>query len=914
MEVHDQRQPPPTRRELLKQAASSGLVVINYLQGDRASAKSKKTPSSSEKASPLIAGRHHRLEGRAKVTGAKLYGRDFRAKDLSGWPKAERVAVILRTPLAGKILRGIDTARLRTLLGDVSLITGDDLARWGVEAAPPFLMPTLYVRSQSVPDYLGQPIALLSFKSVAAYLEAKPHLTTLSQIIQWGDKQPPPERPPYGTSRFVYYTDRAGQEEFSYVKDGPWTSPWEAPDQHGSPNAKASYYIEKIKADLSNSAWRVFRKTYETQSTDPMFMEPECGLAWYDAARHTLHLTLGTQSPQDDGDAVLSFFHHAKTLSVKKVVINCCYPGGGFGGRDGSDFPLHLAIAAVSEPNVTHRIIHSRFEQFQAGIKRHPAKLTLELAIDADGRFQALLSNLELDGGGQNNYSFAVQNVGARNATSAYRFPRSCVESIARASTAIPAGSVRGFGSFQSTFALECLIDEAAHQLGIDPIDLRLRNLVSGIEPVHTGTIVAHPIRSDEVLKAAQNSRIWQQRHTAKTTLATPQTLYGVGLALGVKSFGKNPGDAVVAGLTMDPHGRLLLLTNSVDMGNGTATTLPLSIVDLLGRPADDIKIGATTEFDPLQLAGPKAKDEADQEKLAKNPFWVPYRAMSTAASAGAYHMRHAVREAARVILQCGLWPAACAILGLKGEDRNWNPAHITWHSEGLVYRGMRPIPFAALAKKAYSLKLATGALIHAFYRSRWAQATFTIKDASYRAEIDALAIRWGSGRFAAIPRTAVDFPPFRTLMAGANRYTPYAIVIGVEVSRTTGEVKVVEAESFLACGPITLAPIVEGQMEGAFAMGVGQALTESFPIDEAGPGQGDWNLHRYRVPLASDCALGKTKFNILPPHPEEDPRGMAEVTFNPIPAAIVNAIADATGKWLRRLPLTSDDVKAALA
>jgi CO/xanthine dehydrogenase Mo-binding subunit len=456
-------------------------------------------------------------------------------------------------------------------------------------------------------------------------------------------------------------------------------------------------------------------------------------------------------------------------------------------------------------------------------------------------------------------------------------------------------------------------LDEAADAIGIDAIDLRLNNILTDQDPVHTGAGLAYHIHTDEVLKAARESRLWKERQAAKKKAAKDQTAYGIGFALGVKSFGKNPGDAVVAGITMDPQGRLLLLTNSVDMGNGTTTTLPLSLVDILGRPADDVKIGATSEFDPLQLEGPKAKDEAHQQELAKNPFWVPYKAMSTAASAGAYHMRHAAREAAKVLMQWGLWPAACAILGLKPKDSVWDPQQMSWTPKGLVYKKMRPIAFASLARKAHDLGLVTGALVHGFYRTRWVRATFPVDGQSYSAEIDGLALRHGSGEFRAVARNMVDFPPFRTQMAGANRYTPYGVVLAVEVARDTGEVKVVDAETFLHCGPVTLGPIVHGQMEGGFAMGIGQALTEGFPRTDGGPGQGDWNLHRYRVPLAGDCALGKASFNILPPHPEDDPRGMAEVVFNPVPAAIVNAVAHATGRRLRRLPLTPDDVKAAL-
>lgn len=905
--------PMASRREFLKQAATtgSGVVVVHYLDGQEAwGAQGGRSPKGLKQ--PVTDNfRSHRYEGRAKVMGAKIYGRDFRAKDLKGWPEVERRTVIIRAPLATKVFRSVDLERLSREYGGPALVTGDDLANWGVEAGLPFLMPTFYVRSGAVPDYLGQPVALLSFTSTSEYLAVKSKLQDVSGLLQWGEDKAPNSRPPYGTTRFVRYEGANGQEEFSFVKDGPWSPPWEESDPNGSPNARASAYTQRIESDLTHPDWRIFQQIYETQSVDPMFMEPECGLSWYESESQTLHLTLGTQSPQDDGDAILHFFSKATTPPIKKVAINCCYPGGGFGGRDSSDFPLHLAIAAMAEPDVAHRIIHSRYDQFQSGIKRHPSKVDLLVALDQKGKLQALKSIMELDGGGQNNYSFAVQNVGARNASGGYRFPRSWVDAVSRPSVAIPAGSVRGFGSFQSSFALECLLDEAAETLGIDAIDLRLNNILSGQDHAHTGAGLAYNIRIGEVLRAARKSRLWQGRHGVKAK--GRESIGGVGFALGVKSFGKNPGDAVVAAITLDHKGRLLLMTNSVDMGNGTATTLPLSLVDILGRPADDIKLGATIDFGPLELVGPKAKDEAHQQELAKNPFWVPYKAMSTAASAGAYTMRHAAREAAKVLMEWGIWPAACAILGLKAKDTVWDPQAVNWSKMGLVYKKMRPIAFEKLAKKAHDLGVVTGAMVHGFYRTRWARASFPIDGKSYESEIDGLALRRGGGEFRAVARSSVDFPPYRTQMEGANRYTPYGVVVAVEVSRNTGEVKVVDAETFLDCGPVTLMPIVEGQMEGGFAMGIGQALTESFPLTDGGPGQGDWNLHRYRVPLAGDCAVGRAKFHILPSDPQDEPRGMAEVVFNPVPAAIVNALAHATGKRLRRLPLTPDAVKAAL-
>lgn len=110
---------------------------------------------------------------------------------------------------------------------------------------------------------------------------------------------------------------------------------------------------------------------------------------------------------------------------------------------------------------------------------------------------------------------------------------------------------------------------------------------------------------------------------------------------------------------------------------------------------------------------------------------------------------------------------------------------------------------------------------------------------------------------------------------------------------------------------PIPL--IVEGQMQGAFAMGIGQTLTESLTDSSNSAGNGGWNLNRYRLPLKADCAVGKARFNIIPPLEDDEPRGISEVVFNPVPAAIVNAIADATGVRFTQLPIKPIDIKGAL-
>jgi CO/xanthine dehydrogenase Mo-binding subunit len=89
--------------------------------------------------------------------------------------------------------------------------------------------------------------------------------------------------------------------------------------------------------------------------------------------------------------------------------------------------------------------------------------------------------------------------------------------------------------------------------------------------------------------------------------------------------------------------------------------------------------------------------------------------------------------------------------------------------------------------------------------------------------------------------------------------------------------------------------------------------LLEDLPAYEDGAGNGIWNLHRYHVPLSGDVALGRVERVILPPDSDDAPaRGIAEVGMIPVPPAIGNAVAHATGVRFRRLPITAEAVRAA--
>jgi CO/xanthine dehydrogenase Mo-binding subunit len=217
------------------------------------------------------------------------------------------------------------------------------------------------------------------------------------------------------------------------------------------------------------------------------------------------------------------------------------------------------------------------------------------------------------------------------------------------------------------------------------------------------------------------------------------------------------------------------------------------------------------------------------------------------------------------------------------------------------------------LAAKAHARNGVTGAMTHGFNRWAWSQASFAIGGETWTADIDALALRKGTGQFVRLDRRKVKFPPTDFNRIGTAYTSLCGTLVRIEIERATGALRIAKAYSVLECGQ-TLAPeVVLGQAQGGFAMGVGYALLESLPLYEDGPGNGKWNLGDYLIARGSDLPLSGLEVEILPPaEPNERPKGMAEVVMIPIVPALLNAIFDATGHRFQSLPVTQAMLKGA--
>ena len=200
--------------------------------------------------------------------------------------------MLIRAPDATHVYTELDHSRLSGALKPAVVVTAADLARNGVRV-PEFYAGDLLCPIGKTPLYLGQPVALLIFEDFDAFDQARLALRDAG-VVKFGAETGPVKMPNYGQFRFTRIAGPTpdAPDVYSPVKDG-WVSPgffedtgrpiWaRLPIPSGHAYAEAASYGEKIRAELAanNPALLVLDREFETQSVDPMFLEPESGLAW----------------------------------------------------------------------------------------------------------------------------------------------------------------------------------------------------------------------------------------------------------------------------------------------------------------------------------------------------------------------------------------------------------------------------------------------------------------------------------------------------------------------------------------------------------------------------------------------------------------------------------------------------------
>jgi CO/xanthine dehydrogenase Mo-binding subunit len=696
---------------------------------------------------------------------------------------------------------------------------------------------------------------------------------------------------------------------------------WPAAKENGQAPEQGMYHAGQIRQALDHppANWLVFERSYQSQSVEPGAMEPDNANCWYDPEKQALHIVAASQGPLDVLEGAGEMLAGFKARFPLKQIFIHPMPTVGYGSKDHHLLPFYGIMASLYADGRPVRLANDRYEQFQSGLKRHAFKMNYRFGVDRKtGLFQAFTGDFEANGGGRSNYSPVVANVGATAAQSIYYFPKTDLVAVATATRALDAGSMRGFGTVQTMAATEMAVDEIAGKLGMDAIELRLKNVLKSGMKNTQGAIPAGAIRADEVLRKAQQHPLWVKRAERKAEYEAqhPGRRYGVGFACVQKDYGTGAESSFVK-VELAQDGVVSLWHSGTEIGTGMSTSQATAVTKWLPLPAANAHF-QTTDWDELPMVSsgiPWIMAQAEQDKLAANPRWTPFYASPASATNSAYYYTHGTQEAARTLFMFGLWPAAMAIWseGIAGGQAGSLVVRVEdarWVDGKLSAGGLEALPYQRLVEKAFALGQPTGVVVHVFNRWRWAEADFALGGQTVRLPIDGLSLRKGAGKYEVQDRRKVYFPETRMNNAAVTYYTANGALVELTVDEGSGKVEMLAHHTIIECGSQLTPQLVSGQIQGGTAMGIGHALHEYLPLYEDGPGDGTWNFNRYHVPRAKDVAVWTQTADVLPPiTPTDPPKGLAEVVMIPVVGAIVNALAHATGHHFSELPVTPEKI-----
>jgi CO/xanthine dehydrogenase Mo-binding subunit len=525
-------------------------------------------------------------------------------------------------------------------------------------------------------------------------------------------------------------------------------------------------------------------------------------------------------------------------VPLSRVRVIKPYVGGGFGGK-GDPFPHEMIVAHLARKTGRPvKIRFSREEVFISNHGRHPSRMVLQLGAKKDGTLTALDADITIDGGAYGSFGVVTTYYNGVLLQAPYKLDNFGFRTFRVYTNKPQCGAMRGHGAVNSRFATESLIDDIAHKLKIDPVEMRMKNFLTP----HTLTVGHYRITSngsrESLMKVAEQSE-WKSRH------GNLEFGHGLGVGCGFFISGSalpiiwNELPQSVVHLKVDFDGRVVITSGASDIGQGSDTMLAMIVAEVLGISMEKIFVlAADTLLTPVDMgsyssrvtfmAGNAAKDAA--EKLCNEIIEAVAKAKNSAKEE----------------------------LNLVGER---------------VFNNDKSI------------------------------------DLSWLEAIDILTANRGavsiSGKYIS-PKLGGDFKG-----AGAGLSPSYsfgACTAEVKVDLETGQVKILKVWGAHDCGKAINPMAVEGQLEGSWHMGIGQTLTEQMKYYEGLIMSN--NFLDYKIPTSLDTPDIIT--NIIETNEPEGPFGAKECgegALHPVIPAVANAIFDAVGVRIKKLPIMPEDI-----
>jgi CO/xanthine dehydrogenase Mo-binding subunit len=489
-----------------------------------------------------------RPDGRQKVTGEFAYSSDL-------WLDGMLWGATLRSPHPRALITGIDIGAALALPGVAAVLTSDDVPghkTYGLEHSDQPVLAWDQVRFQ------GEPVALVAADHPEVARRAAARITVAYEVL-----------PPVTDARAA-------------LAPG-------APYLHEGGNLVRHVRIRKGRPDVHADV--VVRGEYQVGMQDQAFLGPESGLA-VPADDGGVDLFVATQWLHVDRGQVAA----SLGLPEDKVRITLSGIGGAFGAREDLSMQIHACMLALRTGKPV-KMVYSREESFFGHVHRHPASLRYEHGSTADGTLVYVRADIVLDGGAYASSSTAVAGNASTLGIGPYEVPHVEMDCYAAYTNNPPCGAMRGFGAVQACFAYEAQMDKLAAVLGMDPVELRIKNAMREGSVMPTGQVV------DSAAPVAEILRLVRARPLPPDPPVTPETaaasgpdlralpggvsntthgegvVRGVGYAVGIKNVGFSEGfdDYSTARVRLELLGgepTVQVHTAAAEVGQGLVTVL----------------------------------------------------------------------------------------------------------------------------------------------------------------------------------------------------------------------------------------------------------------------------------------------------------------------------------------------------
>ncbi|BDU76758.1 xanthine dehydrogenase molybdenum-binding subunit XdhA [Mesoterricola sediminis] len=507
-----------------------------------------------------------RLDAVAKVTGRAQYTDDFHERDML-------VGKVLRSPHAHALVKRMDTSRAKALPGVVAVITPDDLPKikfataghpWSLDPGHRDVEDRLILADKA--RFVGDAVAAVvaedaltaekALKLIEVEWEVLPHVLTAEDAMKEGAP--------------LIHESRPG-------------------------NVVSSFGVQfgDIEAEL-RGADHVIEGDYETSIVQHCHIESMSAFAYVDTDGRVV-VNSSTQIPH----IVRRIVAQSLGLPWGRVKVVKPYIGGGFGNKqDVCVEPLAAAMSLAAHGRPV-RYCLTREEVFIDTRTRHAMKLHLKTAVTRDGELRGIHVQVLSNTGAYASHGHSIAMSAGGKFRPLYDFKAIKYEPRTVYTNLPVAGAMRGYGTPQIFFALESHLDDIARKLGMDPVALRLKNL---IQVGHQDPLTRNVVRSfgiPECIRKGMEAIRWEEKRKALGRQDGP-VRKGLGMALFAYASGTHPVALELAGarIVMNQDGSVTLQVGATEIGQGSDTVFAQITAEVLGLPVDMVHVVTTQDTD----------------------------------------------------------------------------------------------------------------------------------------------------------------------------------------------------------------------------------------------------------------------------------------------------------------------------